>query len=157
MAARTPAIGVLEQQQVAFTLHPYEYEAHGGTRVSAEKLGVDEHAVVKTLVFEDDAKRPLLVLMHGDRQVATKALARELKVKLVQPCQPEVAQRHTGYLVGGTSPFGTKKMLPVYCERTITELERLYINAGQRGLLCAMAPSELVRVLRPTWVSCATS
>jgi Cys-tRNA(Pro) deacylase len=156
MAARTSAIGVLEQHQVAFTLHPYDYEAHGGTRVSAEKLGVDEHAVIKTLVFEDETKRPLLVLMHGDRQVATKALARELKVKQVQPCQPEVAQRHTGYLVGGTSPFGTKKPLPIYCERTITDLQRLYINAGARGLLCAISPADLVRVLQPTLVRCAT-
>lgn len=154
--SETPATQHLRRLGVAFTLHAYEYEEHGGTRVSSQKLGVDEHAVVKTLVFEDDAKQPLLVLMHGDQQVSTKALARQLGVKAVQPCKPDVAQRHTGYLVGGTSPFGTKKALPVYCERSITALERLFINAGRRGLLCTLAPSELVRVLAPTLVDCAT-
>lgn len=153
--SETPATQFLKQHGVAFTLHPYEYEARGGTKVSSQKLGVDEHRVVKTLVFEDEAREPLLVLMHGDKQVSTKALARQLGVKSVQPCKPEVAQRHTGYLVGGTSPFGTRKALRVCCERSITTLPGIFINAGRRGLLCALAPSELVRVLTPTLVDCA--
>lgn len=153
----TPATRFLSASGVLFTLHEYDYEAHGGTRVSSQKLGVDEHAVVKTLVFEDDTKAPLLVLMHGDRQVSTKALARALGVKSVQPCKPEVAQRHTGYLVGGTSPFGTKKALTVYCERSITTLPKLFINAGRRGLLCSLTPDALVRAVTPTLVDCATS
>lgn len=156
MSTETPATAFLARHGVAFTLHAYEYEERGGTRVSSAKLGVDEHEVVKTLVFEDDAKKPLLVLMHGDRQVSAKALARQLGRKSVQPCKPDVAQRHTGYLVGGTSPFGTKKPLEVYCERSITTLPRLFINAGRRGLLCSMPPAELVRVLAPTLVDCAT-
>lgn len=156
MSGETPATAFLAQHGVAFTLHAYEYEERGGTKVSSAKLGVDEHEVVKTLVFEDEAKKPLLVLMHGDRQVSAKALARQLGRKSVQPCKPEVAQRHTGYLVGGTSPFGTKKALEVCCERSITTLPRLFINAGRRGLLCSMPPSELVRVLSPTLVDCAT-
>jgi len=155
MSSETPATAFLARHGVAFTLHPYEYQERGGTATSSRKLGVDEHEVVKTLVFEDDEKKPLLVLMHGDRQVGAKALARQLGVRSVQPCKPEVAQRHTGYLVGGTSPFGTKKALPVYCERTITTLPRLFINAGRRGLLCSLAPAELVRVLSPTLVDCA--
>ena len=154
--SETPATQFLRQHGVAFTLHPYDYEEHGGTRVSSQKLGVDEHEVVKTLVFEDDAKQPLLVLMHGDKQVSTKALARQLGLKSVQPCKPDVAQRHTGYLVGGTSPFGTRKALRVCCERSITTLPRLFINAGRRGLLCTLAPAELVRVLSPTLVDCAS-
>lgn len=154
--SETPATQFLRQHGVAFTLHPYDYEEHGGTRVSSQKLGVDEHEVVKTLVFEDDAKHPLLVLMHGDKQVSTKALARQLGLKAVQPCKPDVAQRHTGYLVGGTSPFGTRKALRVCCERSITTLPRLFINAGRRGLLCTLAPAELVRVLSPTLVDCAS-
>ena len=154
--SETPATQFLRQHGVAFTLHPYAYEEHGGTRVSSQKLGVDEHEVVKTLVFEDDAKHPLLVLMHGDKQVSTKALARQLGLKAVQPRKPDVAQRHTGYLVGGTSPFGTRKALRVCCERSITTLPRLFINAGRRGLLCTLAPAELVRVLSPTLVDCAS-
>jgi Cys-tRNA(Pro) deacylase len=146
---------MLEALKVPFTLHEYQYQAHGGTRVSAQQLGVEEHAVVKTLVFEDEQKQPFLVLMHGDREVSTKALARELKVKQVHPCKPDVAQRHTGYLVGGTSPFGTKKTLQVYCERSITSLSRLFINAGGRGLLCCIAPGDLLRALTPTLVDCA--
>lgn len=153
--SETPATRFLAEHGVAFTLHPYAYEPKGGTAVSSAKLGVDEHEVVKTLVFEDDAKAPLLILMHGDREVSLKALARQLGVKEVRPCKPEVAQRHTGYLVGGTSPFGTKKPLPVCCERSITALPRLFINAGQRGLLCSLAPAELVRVLSPRLVDCA--
>lgn len=155
MSAETPATTFLARHGVAFTLHAYEYEERGGTKVSSAKLGVDEHEVVKTLVFEDDEKRPLLVLMHGDRQVSAKALARQLGKRSVQPCKPEVTQKHTGYLVGGTSPFGTKKALPVCCERSITTLPRLFINAGRRGLLCSMPPAELVRVLAPTLVDCA--
>lgn len=157
MSTETPATAFLTRHGVTFTLHAYEYEERGGTRVSSAKLGVDEHEVVKTLVFEDEAKHPLLVLMHGDRQVSAKTLARQLGRKTVQPCKPEVAQRHTGYLVGGTSPFGTKKPLPVACERSIAALPRLFINAGRRGLLCSLAPAELVRVLAPTLVDCATT
>ncbi|MBL9038019.1 MAG: aminoacyl-tRNA deacylase [Archangium sp.] len=153
----TRATAFLKAQHVAFTLHPYDYVDRGGTKVSSQKLGVPEHAVVKTLVFETETQSPLLVLMHGDRQVSAKALARQLGVKQVKPCKPEVAERHTGYQVGGTSPFGTKKTLPVCCERSITALERLYINAGGRGLLCALVPSELVRVLTPTLVDCAAA
>lgn len=155
MSRKTPATQFLDEHQVAYTVHEYEYEEHGGTQVSSAKLGVDEHEVVKTLVFEDEAKKPLLVLMHGDQKVSTKALARQLSKKAVQPCAPEVAQRHTGYLVGGTSPFGTRKALPVCCERSITTLPRLFINGGGRGFLVSLAPSELVRVLSPTLVDCA--
>lgn len=156
MSTETPATRFLAQHGVQFTLHPYDYEERGGTRVSSEKLGVDEHAVIKTLVFEDETKEPLIILMHGDKQVSAKMLARQLGVKTVQPCKPEVAQRHTGYLVGGTSPFGTKKTLKVCCERSITMLPNIFINAGKRGLLCTMVPTELVRVLSPTLVDCAS-
>jgi len=145
----------LKQHGVDFTLHPYDYEEHGGTKVSSQKLGVDEHQVIKTLVFEDDGKQPLLVLMHGDKQVSTRALARQLGVKTVQPCKPDVAQRHTGYMVGGTSPFGTKKALRVFLERSVSQLPSIFINAGRRGLLCTLPPSELMRVLQPTLVDCA--
>lgn len=155
MSTETPATRFLTEHGVAFELRPYEYEEHGGTKVSSAKLGVDEHQVIKTLVFEDETKTPLIILMHGDKQVGAKALARQLGVKLVQPCKPEVAQRHTGYFVGGTSPFGTKKALKVCCERSITTLPSLVINAGKRGLLCALSPAELVRVLSPLLVDCA--
>ncbi len=157
MSTETPATRFLTEHGVAFTVHAYEYEDRGGTRGSSQKLGVEEHQVIKTLVFEDETKAPLLVLMHGDRQVSAKALARELGVKTVQPCKPEVAQRHTGYQVGGTSPFGTKKALRVCCERTINTLPRIFINAGGKGLLCSIAPAELVRVLSPTLVDCAAA
>lgn len=156
MSTETPATRFLVKHGVVVTLTPYEYEEGGGTKVSSQKLGVDEHEVIKTLVFEDETKTPLIILMHGDRQVSAKALARQLGVKQVQPCKPEVAQRHTGYLVGGTSPFGTKKPLKICCERSITTLPRIFINAGKRGLLCTMPPSELVRVLAPTLVDCAS-
>ncbi len=156
MSTETPATRFLVEHGVVVTLTPYEYEEGGGTKVSSQKLGVDEHEVIKTLVFEDETKTPLIILMHGDRQVSAKALARQLGVKQVQPCKPEVAQRHTGYLVGGTSPFGTKKPLKICCERSITTLPRIFINAGKRGLLCTMPPSELVRVLAPTLVDCAS-
>ena len=157
MSTETPATKFLTEHQVSFTLHPYEYEERGGTKVSSQKLGVDEHEVIKTLVFEDETRTPLIVLMHGDRQVSAKALARQLGVKSVQPCKPEVAQRHTGYQVGGTSPFGTKKALKVCCERTITTLPRIFNNAGGKGLLCSIPPAELVRVLSPTLVDCAAA
>jgi len=148
----TPAIRVLRGAGVPFTEHLYRYEEHGGTRVSARELGVDEHAVVKTLVLEDDARAPLLVLMHGDLEVSTKQLARAIGRKHVEPCTPDVANRHSGYLVGGTSPFGTRKAMPVYVERTILELPRIYVNGGARGFLVGIAPDDLVRVLNPTLV-----
>ncbi|MCW5625521.1 MAG: Cys-tRNA(Pro) deacylase [Burkholderiales bacterium] len=148
----SPAVRALRAAGVAFTDHPYEYEERGGTAVSARELGVDEHAVVKTLVMETDARDPLIVLMHGDRKVSTKNLARTLGVKTIQPCSPEVANRHTGYLVGGTSPFGTRKAMPVYMERSIVELPRIYINGGARGYLVGLDPREVVRILNPTLV-----
>ena len=148
----TAAVRVLRERGVAFTDHPYAYEERGGTAVSARELGVDEHAVVKTLIMEDDAKRPLVVLMHGDRDVSTKNLARLLGVKTIAPCAPEVADRHSGYQVGGTSPFGTRRKMPVYMERSIAGLPRIYINGGRRGYLVGMAPAELVRVLQPKLV-----
>ena len=151
----TPAIHFLRKHGVAFTEHPYRYEEHGGTRVSSRELGVDEHSVVKTLVMEDEAKRPLIVLMHGDREVSTKQLARQTGRKTIEPCDPAVAQRHTGYAVGGTSPFGTRKPLPVFVERTILDLERLYVNGGRRGLLVGVDPAELTRVLGATPVEVA--
>lgn len=151
----TAAVRVLREHGVAFTSHPYAYEERGGTEVSARELGVDEHAVVKTLVMEDDARRPLVVLMHGDRAVSTKALARHLGVKTIAPCAPAVADRHSGYQVGGTSPFGTRRAMPVYVERSILDLPRIYINGGRRGYLVGIAPADLVRVLQPTVVDVA--
>ena len=148
----TPAIHFLRAHKVLFTEHPYRYEDRGGTAVSSRELGVDEHIVIKTLVMEDEGKRPLIVLMHGDRDVSTKNLARQIARKTVTPCDPEVAQKHTGYLVGGTSPFGTRKQMPVYMERTIADLERIYVNGGRRGFLIALAPADLVRALSPTLV-----
>ncbi len=145
----TAAVRVLREHAVEFTHHPYEYEERGGTAVSARELGVDEHAVIKTLVMEDDAKRPLVVLMHGDREVSTKNLARFLGVKTVSPCDPATADRHSGYQVGGTSPFGTRKTMPVYMQRTIGNLPRIYINGGKRGYLVGLSPAELMRVLKP--------
>jgi Cys-tRNA(Pro) deacylase len=152
----TPAVRALRAAGIGFTDHPYQYEDKGGTAVSARSLGVDEHSVVKTLVMEDEERRPLIVLMHGDRQVSTKELARVLGVKTVQPCSPETANRHTGYMVGGTSPFGTRKQLPVYMERTILDLPRIYINGGRRGYLVGVAPADAQRLLEPTLVSVAT-
>lgn len=148
----TAAIRVLRAAGVAFTEHPYEYEERGGTAVSARELGVDEHAVVKTLVMETDARQPLVVLMHGDLMVSTKALARAIGVKTVSPCAPETANRHSGYMVGGTSPFGTRKPMPVYMEATILDLPRIYINGGRRGFLVGIDPREAQRVLAPTLV-----
>ncbi len=151
----TAATRLLRQMGVAYSEHPYRYEEHGGTRVSARELGVDEHAVVKTLVMEDDAGEPLVVLMHGDREVSTKALARQLGRKSVQICRPEVANRHSGYLVGGTSPFGTRKRMPVCVERSILDLPRILVNGGSRGFLVGLDPKELVRVLEPVLVDVA--
>ena len=151
----TAAMRVLREHSVAFTHHPYDYEARGGTEVSARELGVDEHAVIKTLIMEDDAKRPFVVLMHGDREVSTKNLARHLGAKTVAPCAPAVADRHSGYQVGGTSPFGTRRAMPVYLQRTIAELPYLYVNGGRRGYLVGMTPAELVRVLAPELVDVA--
>ena len=148
----TMAVRALREHGVEFSHHPYAYEERGGTEVSARKLGVDEHAVIKTLVMEDDAKRPLVVLMHGDREVSTKNLARQIGAKSIQPCDPAVADRHSGYQVGGTSPFGTRRRMPVYMERSIASLPRIYINGGRRGYLVGMAPQELLRILRPELV-----
>ena len=152
----TMAVRVLREHGVDFTHHPYEYEERGGTEVSARELGVDEHAVIKTLVMEDETKTPLIVLMHGDREVSTKNLARQIGVKSINPCAPAVADRHSGYQIGGTSPFCTRRAMPVYMERTIAELPRLYVNGGRRGYLVGMAPADLVRVLKPTLVDAAT-
>jgi Cys-tRNA(Pro) deacylase len=153
--SETPATQFLRKHQVAFSEHPYAYEEKGGTAVSARELGVDEHAVVKTLVMQDEAARPLLVLMHGDCTVSTKNLARAIGCKSVEPCKPDVANRHTGFLVGGTSPFGTRKAMPVYVEKTIFDLPRMYINGGRRGYLVGMDPAELVRLLAPIAVEVA--
>ncbi|MDT5293383.1 MAG: hypothetical protein QOJ76_263 [Acidobacteriota bacterium] len=143
----TPAVRLLREKKVAFEPHLYDYVEKGGTRHSAESLGVDEHAVVKTLVMETEARKPLVVLMHGDCEVSTKRLARRLGVKSIHPCDPSTAQKHTGYLVGGTSPFGTRAALPVYVERTIFELPRIYINGGKRGFLVSLEPKVLRDVL----------
>ena len=152
----TSAVRVLREHHVEYTDHPYDYELRGGTQVSARALGVDEHAVVKTLIMEDDRRRPMIVLMHGDREVSTRKLARFLDVKHVTPCDPAVADRHSGYQVGGTSPFGTRKAMPVYMERSIAGLPYLYVNGGRKGYLVGMAPAELVRVLHPIAVDVAT-
>lgn len=143
----TQATLFLKANGVAFTDHLYAYEAHGGTSVSARSLGVDEHAVVKTLIMENELKKPLIVLMHGDRKVSTKELARQIGCKKVEPCKPEVANKHSGYLVGGTSPFGTKTRMPVYLERSILALDRIYINGGRRGYLVGIDPKELPRLM----------
>lgn len=151
----TAAVRQLRAEKVDFRDHPYPYEEKGGTSVSARELGVDEHCVIKTLIMEDDRKEPLIVLMHGDRQVSTKELARIIGVKQVSPCTPDAAQKHTGYLVGGTSPFGTRRQMPVYMEAGIASLEHIYINGGKRGYLVSMAPAELIRVLKPISVTVA--
>ena len=154
-APETQATKFLKAHKVAFSSHLYAYEEHGGTKVSARELDVDEHAVVKTLIFEDEHAKPLVVLMHGDCKVSTKELARQIGCKKVEPCKPEVANRHTGFLVGGTSPFGTKKKMPVYVEKTILDLPLIYINGGRRGYLVGVEPKELVRVLQPKAVEVA--
>ena len=153
----TNAIRVLREHGVAWTDHPYDYEERGGTEVSARELGVPEHEVVKTLIMEDDRRQPMIVLMHGDREVSTKALAHHLGVKTVSPCAPAVADRHSGYQVGGTSPFGTRRAMPVYMQATIAGLARAYVNGGRRGYLVGLSPADIVRVLKPAIVDIATS
>jgi Cys-tRNA(Pro) deacylase len=151
----TAAIRQLRQHNVAFTEHLYDYVEHGGTAESSRQLGVPEHAVIKTLVMEDEAKKPLIVLMHGDCDVSTRNLARQIGRKHVEPCAPEVANKHTGYLVGGTSPLGTRKPLPVYMEQTILDLDRIYLNGGKRGFLVGLSPRSLLAILTPTPVDVA--
>ena len=146
--SETPATAWLREHGIAFSEHVYEYVEHGGTAESARQLGIDEHAVVKTLVMQDERREPLIVLMHGDRQVSTKNLARAIGAKSVEPCTPEVAQRHSGYQVGGTSPFGFRKAVPVYVEASILQLPRIYINGGRRGYLVGIDPEVLTRVLQ---------
>ncbi len=153
--SETPATQFLKRRAVRFGEHPYDYVEHGGTAESARQLGVDEHAVVKTLVMQDEAARPLVVLMHGDRRVSTKNLARQAGRKSIEPCAPEVAQRHTGYLVGGTSPFGMRKALPVYVEASILALPGVWINGGRRGFLVSIEPRVLVDLLGAQPVHCA--
>lgn len=153
--SETPATQYLRRNSIAFSEHPYDYEAHGGTTVSARELGVDEHAVVKTLVMQDEAAKPVIVLMHGDRKVSTKNLARQIGCKSIEPCKPEVANRHSGYLIGGTSPFATRKAMPVYVEQSILGLEKIYINGGRRGYLVGIAPQVLTQALSAIAVQCA--
>ena len=152
--SETPATQMLRAAGVEFTEHPYDYVDHGGTAESARQLGVDEHAVIKTLVMQDDKAQPLIVLMHGDRQVSTRNLAREIGAKSVQACKPEVAQRHSGYLIGGTSPFGLRKSMPVYVEAGVLDLPRICINGGRRGFLVGIEPQVLVALLRAKAVHC---
>ncbi|HEX9391663.1 MAG TPA: Cys-tRNA(Pro) deacylase [Usitatibacteraceae bacterium] len=153
--SETPATRLLKQHGVVYTEHIYEYIEHGGTAVSSSALGVDEHHVVKTLIFEDDRRQPLCVLMHGDRKVSTKELARQIGAKRVAPCKPEDATRHSGYMVGGCSPFGLRKPMPVFMEKTILDLDRILINGGKRGFLVGMPPAEVVRLMAPTLVNAA--
>jgi Cys-tRNA(Pro) deacylase len=148
----TQAIRLLKQHRVTFSPHLYNYEDKGGTSVSARELGVDEHQVIKTLVMEDDSRSPLIVLMHGDQEVSTKDLARSVGVKTITPCNPGIALKHTGYQVGGTSPFATRKAMPVYMEKTIATLPRIYINGGKRGFLVSMTPQSAIDLLQPTMV-----
>ncbi|RQO69264.1 Cys-tRNA(Pro) deacylase [Aquitalea sp. FJL05] len=148
----TQAIRVLREHKVEYSEHLYKYEDKGGTTVSARELGVDEHCVVKTLIMEDEQKRPLIVLMHGDREVGTGMLAKQIGVKKVSPCDPKTADKHSGYQVGGTSPFGTRHPMPVYMESSIAQLPRIYINGGKRGFLIGIAPQEVIRVLQPVLV-----
>ncbi|AJX32394.1 Cys-tRNA(Pro) deacylase [Burkholderia oklahomensis] len=154
--SETPATQFLRRHGVAFGEHVYDYVDHGGTSESARQLGIDEHVVVKTLVMEDEHAKPLIILMHGDRTVSTKNLARQIGAKRVEPCKPEVANRHSGYLVGGTSPFGTKKAMPVYVESTILDLPSIYLNGGRRGYLVSVAPAALTTLLDARPVQCAS-
>ena len=145
----TTAIREIMEHKISFTSHYYKYEEKGGTSVSSRELGVEEHVVIKTLIMETEAKAPIIVLMHGDRQVSTKQLARLMNVKSITPCDPEVANKHSGFVVGGTSPFGTKKPMPVYLEKTILELDRIYLNGGKRGFLINIRTQDLVTILKP--------
>ena len=154
-APETPATRYLRQHGIAFSSHLYDYEEHGGTAVSARELNVSEHAVIKTLIMEDENAQPMVVLMHGDHKVSTKELARQIPCKHVEACKPETANRHSGYLVGGTSPFGTRKQMPVFLERTILDLPLIYINGGRRGFLVSLEPRVLVDLLRAQPVNCA--
>lgn len=153
----TAAVRMLRSEKVEYTDHLYTYEEKGGTSASSRELGLDEHSVIKTLVMEDEAGQPLIILMHGNRQVSTKELARIMGVKQVSPCSPDIAQKHSGYLVGGTSPFGTRRRMPVQMEASIASLEYIYVNGGKRGYLVGMKPSELIRVLKPAMVNVAIS
>jgi Cys-tRNA(Pro) deacylase len=153
--SETPATQWLRRHGIAFTEHVYEYVEHGGTAESSRALGIPEHEIVKTLVMQDDAGKPLIVLMHGDRKVSTKNLARQIGRKRIEPCAPEVAQRHTGYQVGGTSPFGTRKTLPIFVERSVLTLRRVLINGGRRGYLVGIDPGVLTAALGATAVDCA--
>jgi len=155
--SETPATQFLRRHGVEFSEHFFEYAEHGGTERGAEQLGVPEHAVVKTLVMEDERARPLIVLMHGDRMVSTKNLARQAERKRVSPCRPEIAQRHSGYQIGGTSPFGLRKPIPLYMERSILELPAIYINGGRRGFLLQIDPRALERLLAPVLVDVAST
>jgi Cys-tRNA(Pro) deacylase len=154
-APSTAATRLLRERGIAYTEHLYRYEERGGTRVSARELGVDEHAVVKTLVMEDERGEPLVVLMHGDREVSTKALARQTGRRAIQICRPEVANRHSGYQVGGTSPLGMRRVMPVFVERSVLDLPRIYVNGGSRGFLVGVAPGDLAALLAPTPVDVA--
>lgn len=149
----TTAIRALREANVVYQDHLYNYEEKGGTAVSSRELGVDEHYMIKTIVMEDENKNPLICLMHGDAEISTKQLARTIGVKSISPCTPEIANKHTGYLVGGTSPFGTRKKLPIFMEHTIQDLPIIYINGGKRGYAVSMEPQEVVRILKPTMVS----
>ncbi len=151
----TQAVRMLRAEKVEFTDHPYTYEEKGGTAVSAKELNVDEHCVIKTLIMEDESKKPLVVLMYGDMQVSTKELARIIGAKQITPCTPDNANKHSGYLVGGTSPFGTKRQMPVYLEEGIAALDKIYINGGKRGYLVGINPAELIRLLKPVLVKVA--
>jgi len=153
--SETRATAALRAASIPFTEHAYDYVERGGTRVSSDALGLPEHEVVKTLVMQDEKKNPLIVLMHGDRTVSTKNLARQIGAKHVEPCRPDVAERHTGYQVGGTSPFGTRKQMPIYVEKTVLDLATIYVNGGKRGYLVGIASSDLVRSLAPTAVEVA--
>ncbi|WP_301102453.1 Cys-tRNA(Pro) deacylase [Propionivibrio sp.] len=154
-APETPATKFLQQHGIAHSNHLYDYEEHGGTKISSRELNVDEHAVVKTLVMEDESGTPLIVLMHGDCKVSTKELARQIGCKKIEPCKPEVANRHTGFLVGGTSPFGTKNKMPICIEKSILDLPLIYINGGRRGYLVGVHPHDLLRALLPKIVQVA--
>ncbi|MDG4555032.1 MAG: aminoacyl-tRNA deacylase [Candidatus Competibacter sp.] len=151
----TPAIRFLRNHQIVFGVYPYAYEERGGTAHGARCLGVNEHCVIKTLIMEDDRRQPLIVLMHGDRKISTRELARQLGVKTVHPCDPTVAHKHSGYPVGGTSPFGTRKPMPVYLEASILELPLIYLNGGRRGLLVGLTPTDVRRLLQPVLVNVA--